>query len=295
MSIPLAALTAILVWSTTALAVKWSVHGFSFVQAVCLRMVLGAAAGAGIMALMRWPWAWHRAAWKVYLLNGLSLFIGLGGTYWAAGTLDSGMIALLWGLMPLMTALLAAWWLGERLGWMEVAGLSLAVLGLWFVFASASHLPAHAWGVGAALLGMIALHAMCLVRMKRHNAEVHPFAAAVGGFAVAAAMFVLTWAVLEPHWPRLWPQQALAATVYLALVGNLLGIGAYAYLLQRVPASRATLITLLPPVLAMALGHWLNAEPLAWRSVAGAALVMLGLILTRRPWQLWRASKADSF
>jgi drug/metabolite transporter (DMT)-like permease len=67
--------------------------------------------------------------------------------------------------------------------------------------------------------------------------------------------------------------------------GSLLGFMLYYLVLQHLPASRVTLITLIAPVLAVFWGFWLKDERLAASSVLGAALLLAGLALYQ--WHVW--------
>ena len=291
MSIPLAAFCVIVIWSTTALAVKWSLDQVSFLTAVSLRMAVASVLCLVVLAVMRWNFPLHRRALLLYAATGSGLFCGLGGTYWAAQSLSSGLIAVGWGLWPLFTGLIALFVLKERLGWFEMGGLVAAILGLWLTFADGQVLGAHAVVALLVLLGVILVQSLSMVLLKRWGSGIPSFAATTGSIVVASTLFGISWLLFDRSVPVDMSQRTLAAILYLASVGNLLGLGAYTYLAQRVPAGKATLVTLLTPLFALGLGHYLNAEPLSARMLAGIALVLAGLTAYQRPWQ-WLARRA---
>lgn len=62
MSVPAAYVAVILIWTTTPLAVKWSGEGPGFLLGALGRMGLAAIVCMLLLALLRVPFAWHRAA-----------------------------------------------------------------------------------------------------------------------------------------------------------------------------------------------------------------------------------------
>lgn len=285
MSVPLAVLTVILVWSTTSLAVKWSVDQVSFLTAASLRMTLATILCALLIVVMRWSFPVTRNALRVYVTVGVGLFCGLGGTYWAAQTLSSGLLAMSWGLAPLFTGLIASAVLKERFGWGEIAGVLIALSGLWLVFATGHGMELNAIGTLIVLLIAILVQSFSLVALKQWGSNTPAFATTSGGIGVAALLFCSSWLLFDRQVPVVIHEKSLGAILYLAVIGNLLGLGAYNYLVKKVPAGKASLIMLLSPVLALGLGHWLNAEPVSARMIVGVAFVFGGLLAYQRPWQ----------
>ena len=53
----------------------------------------------------------------------------------------------------------------------------------------------------------------------------------------------------------------------------------YYYVLRHVKATRVALITLITPVAALMLGHYLNGEALQTEAIIGSATILSGLLL----------------
>src|SRR5690606_8600737 len=135
-SVPAAYLGVILIWSTTPLAIQWSAQGASFSFAVMARMLIGFGISVLLLRATRTDFPLTPAARRLYLISGLSLFAAMLLTYWGALHIPSGLISVIFGLSPLVTGVFAALWLGERtLTPVRVAGLVLALGGLWLIFA----------------------------------------------------------------------------------------------------------------------------------------------------------------
>lgn len=282
MSLPVAFVSVILIWSTTPLAIKWSALGIGPSFAVFSRMVIGALLCAALLALLRVRFPLHRKARLSYAASGLSMFGAMALTYWSAQYVSSGMISVLFGLSPLITSLGAALWLKEEaLTPSKLAGMLLGVLGLALVFRGGLSLGEGAALGLAALLVAVALQALGLVWIKRIGDDSPPLATTLGSLIVSLPLFCAAWWLADGSLPVAWPERALAATAYLGVFGSVLGFALYYYMIKHMETGRIALITLITPVLALLLGHGLNNEAVLPQVWLGAASIILGLCLHR--------------
>lgn len=279
MSVPIAYLTVIVIWSTTPLAIKWSALGTGFAFAVTARMAIGVVLAALIVTAWRVGFPLHRKARQTYLAGGLGLFGAMSFTYWGSQFITSGLVSVLFGLAPLMTSLMAAAWLGERaLAPAKVAGMLLGLGGLVIVFQAESGLGAPRALAGmAALLLAVCIYSASLVWIKRIGDDSPPLAITTGTLAVSMPLFLLVWALADGGLPQVVPARAGAAIVYLGVFGSVLGFALYYYIIKHMDTGRVALITLVTPVLALLLGILLNGEVVPLRVWLGASLIVLGL------------------
>ena len=280
MSVPAAFLGVVLIWATTPLAIKWSSEGTGFLFGVAARMVLGVFVCGVLVALLGRRLPWHRAAVRTYLAAGLGLWAAMSSVYWAAQFVPSGLISVVFGLTPVVTALMAAMWLREpALTPPRLGGMALSLLGLWVVFGQGMTLgESWALGLGGLLLSVL-VHSASAVWVKRIDAGLHPIETTTGGLLVAVPLFVLDWVLLDGQVPTALPPRTAWSILYLAVFGSALGFILYYYLLRRVQASRVALITLLTPVLALMLGQALNGETVSARMALGSGAILAGLAL----------------
>lgn len=288
MSLPTAFVSLILIWSTTPLAIKWSALGIGSSFAVFSRMVMGTLLCAALLLLLRVPFPQHRKARLAYLVSGLNMFGAMALTYWAAQFVSSGMISVLYGLSPLLTSLGAAWVLKEEaLTPSKLAGILLGMLGLILVFRGALDLGMSA-GLGlAALLLAVTLQSSALVWLKHIGDDSPPLATTLGSLVVALPLFFASWWLADGQWPSDLPVRAVAATLYLAAVGSVLGFMLYYYMIKHMEAGRIALITLITPVMALLLGHGLNDEAVLPQVWLGTACILSGLCLHRWGGSWW--------
>ncbi len=280
MRITLTYISVILLWATTPLAIKWSGQGPGFLFGVTARMAIGTVCILLVLALMRQRLAWHRKALLTYLAIALQIYGAMLAVYWAAQFIPSGWISVIFGLTPLMTALLAAIFLGERsltLGKLLAYGLGIG--GLVIMFGSALQLGQDAvLGIGGVLVSAF-LQSISAVWVKRIAAKLPALSQVTGGLLLALPAYLLTWWLVDGHWPVLLTPTSLAAIIYLGVIATSLGFVLYYYLLTHLPATRVALITLVSPLLALMLGHFMNHEPLTLKVVTGTLLILSALIV----------------
>lgn len=282
MSLQAAFWSVILIWSTTPLAIKWSALGIGPSFAVFSRMAIGLLLCVALLKLFRVPFPLHRKARLAYFAGGLSMFGAMTLTYWSSQFVSSGMIAVLFGLSPLLTSLGAAWWLKEEsLTLPKLLGMLMGVLGLLLVFRGGLNFSEGAvLGVVALLLAVLA-QAWGLVWLKHIDDDSPPLATTLGILTVSLPLFFCVWWLVDGNVPQQVTQRAVAATLYLGTFGSVLGFALYYYLIKHMEAGRVALITLITPVLALLLGHALNAEPVLPQVWLGTTSIVFGLCLHR--------------
>jgi drug/metabolite transporter (DMT)-like permease len=134
---PLAAVTPlffVVLWSTGFIAAKYSAPHASPLLLLALRFAIAAVimAGLSVMAGARWPGL--RIGAHAVLAGALLHGVYLSAVFWVIGRgMPAGVVALLTGLQPFITAMLAYVLLREPLNRRIWAGLSLGLLGVGLV------------------------------------------------------------------------------------------------------------------------------------------------------------------
>lgn len=280
MSVPAAYLGVILIWSTTPLAVKWSSEGPGFLFGALGRMALATLLCLAAVALLRLEFPWHREARRAYLSGALGAYGAMLLIYWAAQYVPSGLISVLFGLSPLVTALFAQSLLGERAFTpMRLAGMLVGLAGLAAIFGGSLALGTTTMAGLTALCVAVLLQSLSLVLIKRHAGEIPSLSVTSGALLIATPLFLLTWLAFDHRPPVELPTRAVASIVYLGVIGSVVGFTLFFYVLKHVSAHGSALIMLVTPVFALLLGAFVNHEHLGGRVWAGAALVLFGLAM----------------
>lgn len=280
MSVPASYLGVILIWATTPLAIKWSSEGYDFSFAAFARMFIGMLICVALLPVLRVKLPWDRRSLATYGGAGVVLFVALASTYWAARHVPSGLISVIYGLTPLITAILAARFLRERsLTPIKVIGMVLGFSGLALIFFSPASLELKRLEGLGMLLFAVTTQAAGAIFLKRRSTHLHPLALNTGSLMVAVPLFMLMWLLSPAQAASVTDAapRAQGAVLYLAIFGTVVGFNLYYYLLNHLPASRVALITLITPVLALLMGVYLNGEVIGPRVVLGTVVILAGL------------------
>lgn len=254
--------------------------GASYSFALLARMVLGLAICAALMAVWRMPLPIDRRALQTYVAAGLGLFGAMFNTYWASRYISSGLIAVLFGLTPIVTGVIAALWLKESaLTIARIAGMAAGLIGLVLIFDTGYAKGVMSMAGIAAVILAVVTQAGSLVWIKRIRAQIPALAVTAGALAVAVPLYALVWLWLDGEIPRHISERAALSIVYLGVFGSVLGFNLYFYIAKHLEAGQIALINLVTPVTALLLGRLLNSEQITPSVWAGTACIVLGLLI----------------
>lgn len=280
-AIPLAFLIVLIIWTTTPLAIKWS-SGSSPMTSALLRMCIGVTFCLGLLTIFKNTLPFDKAARRVYLVGGLSIYVGMSLFYFAVQIIPSGWVAVLFGLSPLATGVFSAMVEPEtRLTLTRIIGLGLGFAGLYLVFSAGLKFEdASLDGVIMALIGVLTSAAASVIsRQLVKDMKINGMQITTGSLLVAIPCFAIAAFSLENPLALTLSNKEIISTLYLGLIGTGIGFTLYYYLLKRVTANRVSMITLITPISALSLGSWLNNEPVVAEVWIGALLVCAGLLL----------------
>lgn len=279
MSVSIAYLAVLLIWSTTPLGIVWSSESINPSLAVLSRMLIALVLGALVIKVRSIHIPWHKQALKLYSFSALGIFGGMLFSYLSAAYLSSGIISLVFGLSPVISALLAKKILAEpNISAMRKFSMTISLVGLAIVCSDNFNLADD--GIYGVIFILMAVFFFSLsgVLVKSVSLAIHPLATTVGALSVTTPLFLISWIILDGTLPiETWQARSLWATVYLGVFGSLIGFYAYFTVLQKLSASNVTLITLITPVIALTLGAVLNGETINDKLILGAFMVLLGL------------------
>jgi len=279
MSVPAAYAAVVLIWATTPLGIKWSADSVSFIAAVSSRMIIGALLAVVLLKLVRQPFPWRNGVWKSYLAGALGLYCAMVLAYWGALLIPTGLISVMFGLAPIISGAFGRWLLGEReLTPLRVVALLIAIAGLALIFQGQIALGGTGLQGILVLLVSVTLYSLSGVLVKRENAPVLPLAQTAGALAIAAPAYFVSWLIIDGELPEQISIKSIAAISYLTVFGSVFGFWMFFYLLQKLPAGRTALITLITPVLALALGYYFEHEVLSLATMLGVAMILCALL-----------------
>ncbi|HYE01573.1 MAG TPA: DMT family transporter [Alphaproteobacteria bacterium] len=278
----------VLLWSTGFIGAKFGLPYAEPLTFLFWRFLIALALLVPLALALRaaWPSSW-RLAGHIAVSGLLVHAVYLGGVFAAIGQgLPAGVTALVAGLQPLLTAVLAPRLLGERVSGRQWLGLSLGFLGVALVVGEKllASGAALAFGPGALALAVLALLGIALgtLYQKRYCTGMDLRSGTAIQYLAAAAGTGLFAALLETGEIR-WSWQFAGAMAWLVLVLSIAAIMLLMALIRRGEAARvASLFYLVPPVTAVE--AWLLfGERLGPLALAGMAVAAGGVALAIRP------------
>jgi drug/metabolite transporter (DMT)-like permease len=213
----------------------------------------------------------------------LLLFAGNGGVTVGETTLPSGIAAILVATVPLWMSVFAWPLQHQRITVRAAAGLVVGLGGVAILVGSGTvsgRIPGVLIVLGASVVwgfGSVVSHRLALPGNAMLAAAIEMLAGGVVLLAVAAGSGEFS----RVHWTSL-PASSWIALAYLIGPGSILAFTAYGYALSHLPVATVSTYAYVNPVVAVLAGIVFLGEQFTVREGAGAALVLVSVIITLR-------------
>ncbi len=282
----LAAFAAVyLIWGSTYLAIRFALETLPPFGLAAVRFLI---AGALLYGWSRWRGAprpreveWRSAA----IVGALLLLGGNGLVVWAEQTVPSGIAALIVSSVPLFMVTLD-WLSGTRPSRAVIVGLAVGFAGVVLLVGPAElgsglsgSVPFHLPGVLGLLLASLAWSIGSLYAKRAPWPRAPLLGISMQMLAGGAALTVVALARGESVDLGAISGLSAGALAYLILFGAIIGFSAYVWLLGVVSTAKAATYAFVNPAVAVVLGWWLAGEPLTPRTLAAAAVIIVGVVL----------------
>jgi drug/metabolite transporter (DMT)-like permease len=275
------------VWGSGYIATKIGLHYAAPFTFLSLRFLFGMLCLVPVLLLFRTKWPATGAEWAHLAAAGLLMHVvQLGGSHYAQYLgMSAGVAALVISCQPLVTALIAVRFMGEKLSPRQWAGVFLGLAGVVLVVWHKIDLREVSLASLAATLIALAGVTAGTLYQRIFNPHCDLKAAAAIQFAAAAAAFVPLAFVFEGFRVQ-WSAPLAASIVFLVIFTSLLGVSALYWLTRRGEASRVTSMMYLPAAFAVVLELALFGVVPSPLSLAGIAVTCAGVALTvwKRNW-----------
>ena len=276
----------VLLWSTGWVVAKFGAIVSEPLTFLSIRYGLAALLFTGFCLAAGAAWPRDGRTILHAVVSGVFLHgIYLGAVWWAIGQgVPAALSSIIAALQPLMTALAAPFFIGERLSGVQKAGLCLGFLGVAlavlpkFFGQGSAEIPAFALVVN--VIGMAGVtYGTIYQKQHLHTGDIRAIATLqyVGALIVTLP---LALALEDLHVD--WGFSFFAAMAWAVLGLSIGAILLLLYLLRRGQVSRAaSLIYLVPPVAALQAAV-IFGEELTLPMILGTAIVVVGVYLANR-------------
>lgn len=271
-----------LLWGSGFLWIKLALTGLAPVHLTLVRCALGAGtllvlAGVARQRLPRDRGTWARLVVAAFFCNAVPFALFSLGER----TVDSGVAGVMNATTPLWSLLIGLLLGTERRPRpVRLAGLLLGFGGILLIFAPWQRSGLAGWGT-LALLGAALSYAIAFTYMARK------LMTGDAPIALSAAQLMAATALTALALPTTTEAPHLTWTAVIAvIILGIFGTGITFYLNYRLIADEgpttAAMVGYLLPVVSVALGALFLGEPLTPRIIAGMAIVLGAVALTRR-------------
>ena len=262
------------VWGSGFIATKIGLQYAPPFTFLTLRFLFGLACLVPILIITRPRFPGSRAEfWHVVVAGLLMHAVHLGGSHYTQYLgMSAGITALILSAQPLITALVAARWMKERLALRQWVGVAIGLAGVALIVwhkvdvreATVGSLVAVTIALAGVTAGTLYQRVYCpLVDLR--SATFIQFVVTVAALAPLAWLaegFAVTWA---------WPM--LGSIVFLVIGASMLAVSALHTLMRRGQATRVTSLIYLTPIFAVVL-------ELATFGIMPSALSLAGIAVT---------------
>ena len=228
-----------------------------------------------------------RGEWLPLDRQSLALFsfIGLFGSAlpftlinWGEIHIPSGLAAVLMGIMPITTALLAHFFIpDEPFGWRKGIGIFVGFGGL-LVLVGVDAISGFDSSVTAQIAMLCAAVAYAITTTFTRLRVAHPGLIMATGSSMMGFLWVLPLAlVYDRPWSLTPDLMGVSATVLLGLLPSAVGILLFFHLIRRVGATIFAQVNYLIPLVGAFLGVVFLGEALNWQLISALVLVLSGI------------------
>ncbi len=202
---------------------------------------------------------------------------------WGEIYIDSSVAAVLMGVMPIVTAILAHFFLkDEPIRRMTLLGVGLGFAGL-IVLVGASALQ----GLGSAAFGELAtiMAALCYASVTifvRRYVKQSGLQIATGAMIVAATASLLVAFLFESPLKLDWNAQSVMPVIYLGVLPTALASLLYFQLVRKIGATNFSQVNYMIPLVGSGIGVLLMGEAPHLRMWVALCLILAGIALVRR-------------
>lgn len=267
-----------MIWGYNWVVMKVSTAYFPPVLFVACRALMAAAVLLLVCAFRHtfwperkyWPWIFLTGVSQI-VLNNAAMQIGIV-------TLSAGLVAVLNYTMPVFMAILAHFFLNERLTKRKCFGIFLSMAGLCLLMNIHfdNHIGAMLIVLGGALGWAVS---GVILKLKLGGCDMITCTAwqmSLGGIVLAF------WATGSGQTTVIWNLTSVSALLYNVLLAGAAGFFLWNYILQHMEASKAGTAILVVPAIGVLSGILFLGEMLTWNIALGMILILAGVVIIVR-------------
>lgn len=277
-----------LIWGSTWIFIKIGLADLPPITFSAARFGLAVLVLAPLIKILGFRMPTGRREWKLMALTGFLQFsINYSAVFWSEQYIESGLAAVLQSMITVFGLLLAWIFLpAEKITKRKIVGVALGIVGVAVIFVD--QLRVENWmafaGCVAIVVGAYAA-AQSSILVKAKGVGLHP-ASLVFSQMICGLPAIIIYALLREGNPlkHNWSWTAIICVAYLTIAGTIAAFWLYYWLLSRIESTKAMMISLVTPLLAVVIGAVVLGETLPPQTYFGGLLIIasIGLIVVKR-------------
>jgi drug/metabolite transporter (DMT)-like permease len=273
-----------MVWGSGYVATKVGLQYAPPFTFLTLRFLLGIALMTPVVLILkpRWP-AGPRELYHIAVAGLLMHAVNLGASHYAQYLgLSAGITALMLSAQPILTAIIAASWMYERLAPSQWSGIAIGLAGVALIV---SHkIDVQAMTLGSLLAVTVSLAAITAGTLYQRVfcAHVDLRGAPLVQFAACLVLMAPLGLVFEGLGVR-WTWELGAALLFMVIFASILATNVLHVLMRRGQPTKVTSLFYLTPIVAVVLEFALFGVVPTALSGVGIAVTCLGVALVAWP------------
>ncbi len=272
-----------LIWGTTWIFIKIGLDDLPPVSFAAIRFIVACLLLLPVVLWLKVEVPKTRKDWFVIAASGiLQFFINYGLLFWGEQYITSGLAAVLQVTIPVFGLVLARIYVpAERITFLKVASILLGVTGVAVIFNEQLTFGGWMafWGSVAVVVGAFCA-AYASVLIKAFGLQTHP-ANMVFWQMIFGIVPLSVFGLLQEGNPLefRWTWSAVICVLYLAVMGSIVAFWLYYWLLRHMDVTKAMMISLVTPLMAVIIGALWRGESLNIQTAFGAVLILTSVAL----------------
>ncbi len=277
-----------LIWGTTWIFIKIGLDDLPPITFAAARFLLAVAILYVVIRIQNIPLPKTAKEWRLIALTGVLQFsINYSLVFWSEQHITSGLAAVLQATITVFGLILAWFFLpNERITKLKIIAVAIGIVGVTVIFydqLKLQSLMAFLGSVAIVIGAYAAAQASILVKAK--GGAIHP-AALVFGQMVCGLPLILIYSLIAEGDPRNfnWTWRVIGCVLYLTIAGTIAAFWLYYWLLEKIESTKAMMISLVTPLIAVIIGWAVLGETLPPQTGLGGLLIIgsIGLIVFRK-------------
>jgi drug/metabolite transporter (DMT)-like permease len=277
-----------LIWGTTWIFIKVGLEDLPPIGFAAVRFLLAVIILGVLIKLQDIPLPKTAREWKLIALTGVLQFsFNYSAVFWSEVYISSGLAAVLQATITVFGLLLAWIFLpSERITRLKIFAVCVGIAGVAVIFLDqlrVENLMAFAGSVAIVAGAYAAAQASILIKAK--GGAIHP-ASLVFGQMICGLPLIIIYSLIQEGNPLNfhWTWRAVICVLYLTILGTIAAFWLYYWLLSKIESTKAMMISLVTPLIAVVVGAIFLDERLPPQTFFGGILIIasIGLIVFRK-------------